>query len=63
MLIDKYRRLLADHGVGIAGIEFIVDGSGEIHTYDINTNTNYNPAAEAEASSTVPLPLSMMPPE
>ena len=48
-LIDKYRRLLADHGVGIAGIEFIVDEKGEIYTYDINTNTNYNPAAEAEA--------------
>jgi len=49
VLIDKYRRLLADHGVGIAGIEFIVDAKGEIYTYDINTNTNYNPAAEAEA--------------
>jgi carbamoylphosphate synthase large subunit len=48
-LIEKYRRLLADHGVGVAGIEFIVDAKGEIYTYDINTNTNYNSAAEAEA--------------
>jgi hypothetical protein len=48
-LIEKYRRLLADHGVGIAGIEHIVDAKGDLYTYDINTNTNYNPAAEAEA--------------
>jgi hypothetical protein len=48
-LIEKYRRLLADHGVGIAGIEHIVDANGEIYTYDINTNTNYNAEAEAQA--------------
>jgi hypothetical protein len=48
-LIEKYRRLLADHGVGIAGIEHIVDAKGEIYTYDINTNTNYNAGAESEA--------------
>lgn len=48
-LVDKYRRFIADHGIGIAGIEFIEDAAGEIYTYDVNTNTNYNPAAEAEA--------------
>jgi hypothetical protein len=48
-LIEKYKRLLANHGVGIAGIEHIVDADGNLYTYDINTNTNYNPAAEAEA--------------
>ena len=48
-LVDKYRRFLADHGIGIAGIELIEDARGEVHTYDVNTNTNYNPAAEAEA--------------
>lgn len=48
-LIPKYRRFIADHGIGIAGIEFIEDAAGEIYTYDVNTNTNYNPAAEAEA--------------
>jgi hypothetical protein len=48
-LVDKYRRFIADHGIGIAGIEFIEDVRGEIYTYDVNTNTNYNPAAEAEA--------------
>jgi hypothetical protein len=47
--VDKYRRFLADHGVGIAGIEFIEDAKGDVYTYDVNTNTNYNPAAEAEA--------------
>jgi hypothetical protein len=49
VLVDKYRRLLADHGVGIAGIEHIVDARGDIYTYDINTNTNYNADAEAQA--------------
>ena len=48
-LVEKYRRFIADHGIGIAGIEFIVDGRGEAYTYDVNTNTNYNPAAEADA--------------
>lgn len=48
-LIEKYRRFIADHGIGIAGIEFIQDAKGETYTYDVNTNTNYNPAAEAEA--------------
>jgi hypothetical protein len=48
-LVGRYRRFLADHGVGIAGIEFIQDAKGEIYTYDVNTNTNYNPDAEREA--------------
>ena len=48
-VIERYRRFIADNGIGIAGIEFIVDGSGQLYTYDVNTNTNYNSAAEAEA--------------
>ena len=48
-IVDRYRRFIIDHGIGIAGIEFIVDEAGEIYTYDVNTNTNYNSAAEAEA--------------
>ena len=48
-VVEKYRRFIADHGIGIAGIEFIEDAAGEIYTYDVNTNTNYNSAAEAEA--------------
>jgi hypothetical protein len=48
-LVAKYRKLIAENGIGIAGIEFIQDARGTAYTYDINTNTNYNPAAEAEA--------------
>src|SRR5689334_13980725 len=48
-IVEHYRRFLAKNGIGIAGIEFIVDRQGELYTYDVNTNTNYNPAAEAAA--------------
>jgi glutathione synthase/RimK-type ligase-like ATP-grasp enzyme len=48
-IIDRYRRFLADNGIGIAGIEFIVDRNGELYTYDVNTNTNYNSEAERTA--------------
>ncbi len=48
-IIERYRRFIADNGIGIAGIEFITDAAGELYTYDVNTNTNYNSAAEAEA--------------
>ena len=47
-IVERYRRFVADHGIGIAGIEFITDEAGEVYTYDVNTNTNYNSAAEAE---------------
>ena len=48
-IIDRYRKFLAANGIGIAGIEFIVDPAGGLYTYDVNTNTNYNAAAEAAA--------------
>ena len=48
-IIERYRRFIAVNGIGIAGIEFIMDRAGELYTYDVNTNTNYNSAAEAEA--------------
>ncbi|MGZ4135313.1 MAG: alpha-L-glutamate ligase, partial [Tumebacillaceae bacterium] len=48
-IIQKYEQFLAAEGIAVAGIEFIVDQSGEIFTYDINTNTNYNSDAEAVA--------------
>ena len=48
-IVERYRRFLADHGIGIAGIEFIRDRDGEIYTYDVNTNTNYNADAERAA--------------
>jgi hypothetical protein len=47
--IPSYERFLAANGIGIAGIEVIVDGEGRLFTYDVNTNTNYNPDAEARA--------------
>lgn len=46
-IVERYRRFIADNGIGIAGIEFISDRAGAIYTYDVNTNTNYNSAAEA----------------
>jgi hypothetical protein len=48
-IVERYQRFLAANGIEIAGIEFIMDGAGEIYTYDVNTNTNYNSAAEARA--------------
>jgi hypothetical protein len=45
----RYENFLAANGIGIAGIEFIVDAHGAVYTYDVNTNTNYNPDAEARA--------------
>jgi hypothetical protein len=48
-MIPTYERFLAANGIGIAGIEVIVDGEGRPFTYDVNTNTNYNPDAEARA--------------
>jgi hypothetical protein len=48
-IIERYQRFMVDNQIGIAGIEFITDTSGEIFTYDVNTNTNYNGAAEANA--------------
>jgi ribosomal protein S6-L-glutamate ligase RimK-like protein len=48
-IVERYRKFLAANGIGIAGIEFIVDREGQLYTYDVNTNTNYNAAAEAAA--------------
>jgi len=48
-IVERYRRFIADNGIGIAGIEFITDRHGELYTYDVNTNTNYNGDAERDA--------------
>lgn len=48
-IIQRYQRFIAENGIEIAGIEFIVDDAGEIYTYDVNTNTNYNSDAEEAA--------------
>jgi hypothetical protein len=45
----RYEAFLDANGIGIAGIEFVVDADGKVFTYDVNTNTNYNPDAEARA--------------
>lgn len=45
-LIRAYTDLLAELGIGIAGIEFIHTTDGRTVTYDVNTNTNYNPDVE-----------------
>lgn len=50
-LIPTFERFLDANGIGIAGIEVIVDAAGRDYTYDVNTNTNYNPDAEARAST------------
>ena len=48
-VIEKYKKVLRDNDIQIAGIEFIRDRNGTIYTYDINTNTNYNSNAEETA--------------
>jgi hypothetical protein len=45
----RYEAFLGANDIGVAGIEFITDGSGAVYTYDVNTNTNYNPDAEDRA--------------
>jgi biotin carboxylase len=48
-LIPVLERFLSANGIGIAGVEVIVDRAGGSYAYDVNTNTNYNPEAEARA--------------
>ncbi len=48
-LVERFERFLQANAIGIAGIEFVVDGEGYAYAYDVNTNTNYNPDAEARA--------------
>ena len=43
----RYEAFLATNDIGVAGIEFIIDGDGVSYTYDVNTNTNYNSDAES----------------
>jgi len=48
-IIDRYLKFAAQHGIGVAGFEFIETADGRMVTYDVNTNTNYNAEVEAEA--------------
>ncbi|MCW3474981.1 ATP-grasp domain-containing protein [Limobrevibacterium gyesilva] len=45
----RLERFLSGVGIDVAGIEFIVDETGRVLVYDVNTNTNYNAEAEARA--------------
>jgi hypothetical protein len=49
-IVQKLEGFLHDQKIDVAGIEFIVDKSGQTFVYDMNMNTNYNPAAEKKAS-------------
>ena len=46
-ILEKYKKVLKNNCIEIAGIEFVEDNNGQLLTYDINTNTNYNSIAES----------------
>jgi hypothetical protein len=49
-LIAKLTQFVRQHEIGIAGIEFVEDDSGQLYVYDVNAcNTNYNTDAETRA--------------
>jgi hypothetical protein len=48
-VIGRYLAFAHEHGIEIAGFEFIETADGRLVTYDINTTTNYNADIEAVA--------------
>ena len=48
-IIGRYLEFARQHGIEIAGFEFIETADGRLVTYDINTTTNYNASIEAAA--------------
>ncbi len=48
-IIDRYLSFATQHGVEVAGFEFIETPDGRMVTYDVNTTTNYNADIEAAA--------------
>jgi hypothetical protein len=48
-IIERYLSFARQHGVEIAGFEFIETTDGRMVTYDVNTTTNYNADIEAAA--------------
>jgi len=48
-LVAAYEDFAREHGIEVAGFEFLETADGRTVTYDVNTNTNYNPEVEAVA--------------
>jgi hypothetical protein len=48
-IVGRYVNFARQHGVEIAGFEFIETADGRMVTYDVNTTTNYNAEVEAAA--------------
>jgi len=48
-IIGRYLDFARDHGLEVAGFEFIETADGRMVTYDVNTTTNYNTDIEAAA--------------
>jgi glutathione synthase/RimK-type ligase-like ATP-grasp enzyme len=48
-LMTAYETFARQHGIEVAGFEFLETADGRAVTYDVNTNTNYNPEVEAVA--------------
>jgi hypothetical protein len=48
-IVGRYLDFAGQHGIEIAGFEFIETADGRLVTYDINTTTNYNAEIEAQA--------------
>ena len=48
-LVRAYEDFARQHGIEVAGFEFLETADGRTVTYDVNTNTNYNPEVEAVA--------------
>lgn len=46
-LVRAYVAFCGQHGLDVAGIEFVQDTAGRRFTYDVNANSNYNAAVEA----------------
>jgi hypothetical protein len=53
-IVGRYLDFARDHGIEIAGFEFIETADGRLVTYDVNTNTNYNADVEAVAPRSGP---------
>ncbi|HEV7657766.1 MAG TPA: hypothetical protein VGP36_23950 [Mycobacteriales bacterium] len=48
-LVAAYEGFAKQHGLEVAGFEFLETATGRLVTYDVNTNTNYNADVEAVA--------------